>query len=119
MVALVLGELDVGKALPAPTERGGSKAPEKPVAQNLPPVVHITDPADLATVDGGDVIVSFETEAADPVRNVMALVNGRLALRQPRQETAGGWVTGRGAVPPAGEDTLSLIAENAEGKATW
>ena len=71
-------------------EAGGTKAPEKPVAQNLPPVVHITDPTDLAAVDGGDVIVSFEAEAADPVRNVMALVNGRLALRQPRQETAGG-----------------------------
>jgi uncharacterized caspase-like protein len=79
-------------------------------------VVHITDPADLTTVDGGDVIVSFEAEAADPVRNVMALVNGRLALRQPRQETAGGRVTGRVLVPvPAGEDTVSLIAENAQG----
>ena len=64
VVALVLDELDVGKALGrADREAGGSRVPEKPVAQNLPPVVHITDPADLATVDGGDVIVSFETEA--------------------------------------------------------
>jgi hypothetical protein len=117
VVALVLQELDADKALArADREAGGAKTAEKPVAQSLPPVVRIIDPIDGSPAEGGDIIVRFEAEAADPVRSMMALVNGRLALRQPRLEIVAGRWTGRLLVPvPSGEVVLSLIAENAQG----
>jgi hypothetical protein len=117
VVSLALAELDVTKALArADREAGGAKTPEPAVAQSLPPVVRITGPADGDAVDGEDVIVTYEVEAADPVRNVMALVNGRLALRQPRQDTSSGRVAGRLLVPvPPGEVIVSLMADNTKG----
>lgn len=117
VIALVLEELDIDKALArADREAGGRKSVERSLAQSLPPVVRIIDPADGTPIDGDDVIVRFEAEAADPVRSLMALVNGRLALRQPRPETVGGLVTGRLLVPvPPGQVFLSLIAENGQG----
>ena len=119
VVTLVLDELDVTKAVAcAGDDSGGTKATEAPLAQSLPPVVRIIAPPDDTSVDGDDVIVSYEAEASHPVRSVMVLVNGRLALRQPQQESESvyGLVSGRVPVPvPAGEVTISLIAENAQG----
>ena len=117
MIDLVLEELDVGKAaaradrtVRAPTAKA------QPIAHNLPPLVQIVAPADGSAVEDDDVIVRFEIEAGDPVRNVMALVNGRLALRQPRDDLPGGRCAGRLLVPvPPGEVIVSVIAENANG----
>ena len=117
VIDLVLKELDVGRAV-ARADRTvrAPTAKAQPIAHNLPPLVQIVAPADDSAVEDEDVIVRFEIEAGDPVRNIMALVNGRLALRQPRDDLPGGRCAGRLLVPvPPGEVIVSVIAENANG----
>jgi hypothetical protein len=117
VVQLVLDELDVDKALlRANREAGGTIATPTAVEQSLPPVLRIVEPADGTPVAGEDVIIRYEAEAAEPVRSVMALVNGQLALRQPRTELRGGLLRGRLLVPvPHGDVVITLLAESAQG----
>jgi hypothetical protein len=106
VIDLVLEELDVVRAVArADAFRGSTQtlevkgvppspgvgAPQATLV-NLPPIVRIVAPEDGAPIEGGDVTVSFEADAADPVRSMMALVNGasRCASPVPRSSPGAG-----------------------------
>ncbi len=81
------------------------------LATKLPPVVTIISPGEAATIPSNKVTISYKIRSDEPVTNTKILVNGRPvdAQRGPRLENNAPTMD----VPiPAGDVTVSVIAEN-------
>ena len=114
IVALVLDTLDVDEAIRLANAASGRKAPAS-VANNLPPVVKILSPPDLASVAKSPIEVSYFVRSPTPVTGMTVLVDGRpVDAAPPTIMTSGpdGTVASLWVDMPAHNAVISLVAAN-------
>jgi hypothetical protein len=118
VVALVLEELDVEKALTRANREAEIKpTPAPPLEDILPPVVQILDPTVGSVVDKDPVIISWRVWApgGEPISSIRVMINGTLAATYPEPDPADPIYLPVISRARAGRAIISLIAESARG----
>jgi WD40 repeat protein len=114
IVALVLDTLDVDEAVRQANSASGRKTPSK-VGDNLPPVVKILSPPDLASVAKSPIEVTYLVRSPTPVTGMTVLVDGRpveTAPPTPINSGSSGIVASLSIDMPQHNAAISLVAAN-------
>jgi hypothetical protein len=114
VVTLVLDTLDVQEAVRQANKVSGRKAPAS-VADNLPPVVKILSPPDLASVAKSPIEVSYLVRSLTPVTGITVLVDGRPVETAPptiMTSSPDSTVASLSVDMPAHNAVVSLVAAN-------